>query len=102
MDSLNRILPFIATLGVLCTPLAGQSSPPPKIYNTAKLKLMQGKPLIGGTVTSPDPNIYCAMANSRFDYTWIEMQHSPLTYEARANMIYAYLGTPAVPSLSLP
>ncbi len=102
MDSLNRILPFIATLGVLCTPLAGQSSPPPKIYNTAKLKLMQGKPLIGGTVSSPDPNIYCAMANSGFDYTWIEMQHSPLTYEDVAKMIYACRGSSAMPFIRVP
>jgi 2-keto-3-deoxy-L-rhamnonate aldolase RhmA len=102
MDSLTRILPFIATFGVLCVPLAGQSSASPKIYNTAKLKLMQGKPLVGGTVSSPDPNIYCAMANSGFDYTWIEMQHSPLTYEDVAKMIYACRGSSAMPFIRVP
>src|SRR5260370_24802730 len=71
-------------------------------YNTAKLKLMQGKPLVGGTVSSPDPNIYCAMANSGFDYTWIEMQHSPLTYEDVANMIYACRGSSAMPFIRVP
>jgi hypothetical protein len=25
---------------------------------------------IGGTITSADPEIYCAMANSGFDYLW--------------------------------
>src|SRR5713226_9242833 len=102
MDSLNRILSFIATFGVLSLPLPGQSSPPAKIYNTAKLKLMQGKPLVGGTVSSPDPNIYCAMANSGFDYTWIEMQHSPLTYEDVAKMIYACRGSSAMPFIRVP
>src|SRR6266404_5018868 len=102
MDSLHRILPFVATLGVLCAPLPAQSNPPAKIYNTAKLKMLQGKPLIGGTVSSPDPNIYCAMANSGFDYTWIEMQHSPLTYEDVAKMIFACRGSSAMPFVRVP
>jgi 4-hydroxy-2-oxoheptanedioate aldolase len=74
----------------------------PKIYNTAKLKLMQGKPIVGGTVFSPDQNMYCAMANSGFDYTWIEMQHSPLTYEDVARMIYACRGSSAMPFIRVP
>ncbi len=75
---------------------------PPKIYNTAKLKLMQGKPIVGGTVFSPDPNMYCAVANSGFDFTWIEMQHSPLTYEDVAKMIYACRGSSAMPFVRVP
>ena len=43
-----------------------QGKAPAKIYNTAKQKLKEGKALVGATVFSPDPNIYCAMANSRF------------------------------------
>ena len=73
-----------------------------RIYNTAKLKLMQGKPLIGATVSSPDPSMYCAMANSGFDYTWIEMQHSPLTYEDVARMIFACRGSSAMPFIRVP
>ena len=60
-----------------------------KIYNTAKQKLIDGKQVVGGTVLSPDPNIYCAMANAGFDYRWIEMQHSPLGYQDVARMIFA-------------
>jgi 2-keto-3-deoxy-L-rhamnonate aldolase RhmA len=74
----------------------------PKIYNTAKLKMMQGKQLIGGTVSSPDPNIYCAMANAGFDFTWIEMQHSPLTYSDVAKMIYSCRGSSAMPFIRVP
>lgn len=63
---------------------------------------MQGKPLVGATVASPDPNVYCAMANSGFDFTWIEMQHSPLTYSDVAHMIYACRGSSAMPFIRVP
>jgi 2-keto-3-deoxy-L-rhamnonate aldolase RhmA len=79
-----------------------QSKPTARIYNTAKQKLAQGKTLIGATVFSPDPNIYCAVANSGYDYTWIEMQHSPLTYEDVAKMIWACRGSSAMPFIRVP
>ncbi len=78
------------------------SGAPVKIYNTVKLKLMAGKQVIGANVTSPDPNMYCAMANAGFDYMWIEMQHSPLTYEDAARMIWACRDAPAIPFLRVP
>ena len=92
---------------ILCliTTWAAQAQQQPasvRIYNTAKAKLLAGKPLIGGTVSSPDPNIYCAMANSGFDYLWIEMQHSPLTYSDVAKMIWACRGAPAMPFIRVP
>ena len=37
-----------------------------RMYNTAKQKMMSGQQIIGGTVDTPDPAIYCAMANSGF------------------------------------
>jgi 2-keto-3-deoxy-L-rhamnonate aldolase RhmA len=73
-----------------------------RIYNTAKQKLERGESIIGGTITSPDPEIYCAMASSGFDYLWIEMQHSPLTYQEVARMIWACRGAPAVPFIRVP
>jgi 2-keto-3-deoxy-L-rhamnonate aldolase RhmA len=75
---------------------------PVKIYNTAKAKLMAGKQIFGGTIESPDPNIYCAMANAGFDFLWIEMQHSTLTYEEAAKMIWACRGAPAMPFIRVP
>lgn len=75
---------------------------PVKMYNTAKKKLMDGKQIVGITISSPDPNIYCAAANSGFDYTWIEMQHSPLTYSDVAKMIWACRGASAVPFIRVP
>ena len=79
-----------------------KAAAPVRIYNTAKQKLLEGKTIVGGTVSSPDPNIYCAMASAGFDYLWIEMQHSPMTYSDVANMIWACRGTPAIPFIRVP
>ncbi|MCC6363795.1 MAG: hypothetical protein IT165_09730 [Bryobacterales bacterium] len=81
------------------TGLAAQQA---RIYNTAKLKLQADKQIFGGTVLSSDPEIYCAMANAGFDYLWIEMQHSPLTYQEVAHMIRACKGAPAIPFIRVP
>jgi 2-keto-3-deoxy-L-rhamnonate aldolase RhmA len=42
------------------------------------------------------------MANSGFDFTWIEMQHSPLTYQDVATMLAACKGASAVPFIRVP
>src|SRR5262245_51039475 len=74
----------------------------PKVYNTAKQKLLDGKQVVGGTVFSPDPNMYCATANAGFDFLWIEMQHSPLTYQDVARMIFACRGAAGMPFIRVP
>src|SRR5689334_5551682 len=81
---------------------AQQQKAPARMYNTAKQKLHEGKMLVGATVFSPDPNIYCAVANAGYDYTWIEMQHSPLTFEDVAKMIWACRGASAMPFIRVP
>src|SRR3982750_1699603 len=75
---------------------------PARIFNTVKQKLAAGKQVIGGTVVIPDPDTYCAMANSGFDFLWIEMQHSPMTYQDVAHMIRACKGAPAMPFIRVP
>ncbi len=72
------------------------------MYNTVKEKLARGEQVIGGTIESPDPDIYRAMARSGFDFLWIEMQHSPLTYQEVARMIWAGRDLPAVPFIRVP
>jgi 2-keto-3-deoxy-L-rhamnonate aldolase RhmA len=55
-------------------------NPPPgtRLWNPAKIKLMQGGKVTGGTVrAAADPNVYCAMANAGYDFIWTEMQHAP-------------------------
>ena len=73
-----------------------------RMYNTTKLKMKEGKQIIGGTVSSSDPDMYRAMANAGFDFLWIEMQHSPLTHQDVARMIWAAKGAPAVPFVRVP
>lgn len=73
-----------------------------RMYNTAKVKLMRGEPIVGGTVSTPDPEIYCAMAHAGYDFIWIEMQHSPLTFREAAQMIWACRDAPAIPFIRVP
>ena len=75
---------------------------PGRMYNTAKQKLLNGGQVVGGTVSTSDPNIYCAMAHAGFDFLWIEMQHSPLTYSEVARMIWACKDAPAIPVIRVP
>ena len=42
------------------------------------------------------------MANAGFDFLWIEMQHSPLTYQDVARMIWACRDSPAIPFIRVP
>ena len=105
MDARRLMLP--ATIAaLLCSmapiPVNAQGGQGPRIFNTVKKKLAEGKQVIGGTVSSSDPDIYCAMANSGFDFLWIEMQHSPLNYQTVATMIRACKGAPAIPFVRVP
>ena len=93
-----RLFRFVtAAAAIACAmPAAAQ-----EYFNTVKTKLENGQQVVGGTVTSPDVNVYCAMANSGFDFLWIEMQHSPLTYSEVAAMIRVCPG-PAIPFIRIP
>lgn len=96
---MTRTLLGFATLALSCSSLLAQ---PPKIINTVKTKLAQGKSVVLGTVSVPDPDTYCAMASSGFDALWIEMQHSPLSYQDVAHMIMACKGAPGIPFVRVP
>ena len=92
----------LAVLGAAASTETLAQSEQVRVYNTAKQKIMEGKPIVGGTVYTSDPNIYCAMASSGFDFLWIEMQHSPLSYDDVAKMIRACKGSSAVPFIRVP
>lgn len=101
------LFPLILTFLAFCWISLGkaqmsQQKAPVRLYNTAKQKLKDGKQIFGATVFSPDPNMYCAMANSGYDFLWIEMQHSPLTFEDVARMIWACRGASAMPFVRVP
>jgi len=73
-----------------------------KIWNPAKIKLMQGGKLVGGTVFAVnDPTTYCAMANAGYDFTWTEMQHSPSEWDAVARAWRTCPNAKAVPGVRI-
>lgn len=104
--SLHRMLWFATLLllpsSAIAQTIENTATSVPRIFNTVKVKLQQGKQVVGGTVSSSDPEIYCAMAGAGFDFLWIEMQHSPLSYQEVARMIWACRGAPAIPFIRVP
>jgi len=98
------LLLLLCGLGLTTTAIAPHpaDSQEVRIFNTVKTKLAQGLPVLGGTVATADPEIYCAMANAGFDFIWIEMQHSAITYSDAARMIWACRGAPAIPFIRVP
>ena len=68
------------------------AAPGTKLWNPAKIKLMQGGKIVGGTVLGvSDPSTYCAMANAGYDFIWTEMQHAPSTWD---NVVKAWKTCP--------
>ncbi len=96
----NRIRMAAGAAMLAC--MAGAAGAQPRIYNTVKTKLAEGKQVVGGTVSTPDPDVYCAMASAGFDFLWIEMQHSTLTYQEVAKMVRACKGSPGIPFIRVP
>jgi len=83
--------------------LPAQSSAPQsraKLYNTAKQKLLDGKQIFSYTVSRPDPELYCQVA-PHYDFIWLEMQHSTMTWADLEKMIAACPGV-GVPMVRLP
>jgi 2-keto-3-deoxy-L-rhamnonate aldolase RhmA len=92
---------FLLLVASMATLLPAQAQDS-RIFNTVKSKLAAGGQVVGGTVSTPDPDVYCAMANAGFDFIWIEMQHSHLNYTDVARMIYACRDAPALPFIRVP
>lgn len=99
---LTSALCAVTYLLVLPAAKAQNGSSKVRMYNTVKQKLKEGKQVVGGTIYTDDPNIYCAMAESGFDFLWIEMQHSPLMFDDVARMIWACKDAPAIPFIRIP
>jgi 4-hydroxy-2-oxoheptanedioate aldolase len=73
----------------------------PKLYNTAKQKLLNGKQIFSFTQSKPDPAAYCEAAK-HYDFTWFEMQHSTLEFRDIEKMIAACPHVAATPMIRLP
>ena len=70
----------------------------PTIWNPAKRKLLDGGPMIGGTVRATDPRTYCTMAAAGYDFIWVEMQHEAISWEQVARFWRTCPG-PAAPGV---
>jgi 2-keto-3-deoxy-L-rhamnonate aldolase RhmA len=71
-----------------------------KVWNPVKLKMMQGGKVTGGTLfSSTDPALYCAMANSGYDFIWTEMQHDQHDWQAVSRMWRTCPTAKAVPGV---
>ena len=93
---------FLLLGSMLSSAYGQQSGDQVRIFNTVKTKLAEGRQVVGGTVSTPDPDIYCAMANSGYDFIWIEMQHSHLGFTDVSRMIWACKDAPAIPFIRVP
>ncbi len=97
----------MVTVSVLSGLVAAQQNQPvppankPKLYNTAKQKLLEGKQVFSFTQSKFDPVAYCEFAK-HYDYAWFEMQHSTLEFRDVEAMIAKCPHAPAIPMVRLP
>jgi 2-keto-3-deoxy-L-rhamnonate aldolase RhmA len=92
---------ILCTSGTAQQPAAGQSGAKPKLYNTAKQKLLEGKQVFSFTQSKFDVAGYCESAK-HYDYTWFEMQHSTLEFRDVEAMIAGCPNVAAIPMIRLP
>ncbi len=81
--------------------MQSQTAAKPKLYNTAKQKLLDGKQVFSFTQSTFDPDGYCEKAK-HYDFTWFEMQHSTLEFRDVEKMILACPHSNAIPMVRLP
>jgi len=79
----------------------GQPAAKPKLYNTAKQKLLDGKQVFSFTQSRFDIADYCERAK-HYDYTWFDMQHSVLEWRDVQQMIAACPHVAAIPMTRMP
>jgi len=94
----------VALLGLVAHTQQGQAQTPagkPKLYNTAKQKLLDGKQIYSFTQSRLDIEGYCERAK-HYDFTWFEMQHSTMSFDDIAKMIAACPHAGAIPMVRLP
>lgn len=94
-------LAAVAAVGGLAVAQQSASAEKPKLYNTAKAKLLEGKQVFSFTQSRFDIAQYCEYAK-HYDYTWFEMQHSTLEFRDVEAMIAACPKVAATPMIRLP
>jgi 4-hydroxy-2-oxoheptanedioate aldolase len=82
------------------TPPAAEAAPPGE--SSLKKALLEGRPVVGATVTVPNVDTALTLANAGFDFLWIEMEHGPITLESLRAILLATRGAKAVPITRVP
>ena len=101
MSKFAFALATVLALTYATRPVAAQATPKPKLYNTTKQKLLDGKQVFSFTQDTFDVAGYCEKAK-HYDYTWFEMQHSTLEFRDVERMIAGCPDAPATPMIRLP
>lgn len=70
--------------------------------NTAKQKLRQGQPAIGGWLGIPSSMSAEVMANQGFDWLCVDTQHGAIDFSTAFPMIQAISNTPTMPFVRVP
>jgi 4-hydroxy-2-oxoheptanedioate aldolase len=95
----------LLAVALTSVPVAAQSqdssAAKPKLYNTTKQKLLDGKQVFSFTQSKMDIADYCERAK-HYDFTWFEMQHSTLEFADIEKMIAACPHVKATPMIRLP
>ncbi len=73
-----------------------------KWENPVRRLLSQGQPVIGMTITVGSVEVAAQAANLGFDFLWVEMEHSPVSWETFRNMALATRSLKAVPFVRVP
>src|SRR5512136_517744 len=108
MPSPSRVLTLTLALAFSAAGLAAQYQAPPPGEASApgesalKKALLEGRPVIGATVTVPNVDTALTLANAGFDFLWIEMEHGPMTLESLRAILLATRGAKAVPLTRVP
>jgi 2-keto-3-deoxy-L-rhamnonate aldolase RhmA len=92
------MLMLLAHLGTVL----GLQAPEEKWENPVRKLLLEGKPVIGATITTSSVDVAAHAANMGFDFLWVEMEHSPITLETLRNMVLATRGLKAMPFVRVP
>ena len=102
MKSLSIVaVSILAAVSVSAQAPPQQTAAKPKLYNTAKQKLLEGKQIFSFTQSKFDIAGYCEAAK-HYDFTWFEMQHSTLEFKDVEAMIAACPHAGATPMIRLP
>jgi 2-keto-3-deoxy-L-rhamnonate aldolase RhmA len=108
MSSPSRVLILALALALRGAGAAAQYQAPPPGEVAApgesalKKALLEGRPVVGATVTVPNVDTALTLANAGFDFLWIEMEHGPITLESLRAILLATRGARAVPITRVP